>query len=109
MIGVPFESLREINSIEAMLEMLKLNRLDAISFDRASVMTVIHKQKIEGIYYQLHPNEVVRTSLMVQNTPVGKILKEKLDALIKRLDYERIFAQYLQYINLPDKGIVSLK
>ncbi len=108
MIGAPLDSLRELNSMDALVQMLKLGRVDAISFERASVMTMIQKTKLPNVHYQLHPPEPIATGLGVQNNAKGKALKQKLESLIRQLDQEKIFGEYLKYVNLPDSGIVPL-
>ena len=106
--GIPLEKFTE-GFLENLLKMLKLGRIDAFTFERASTMSSIGKLNISNVNYRQLPPVIIPASLAVRNDQKGKQLKKKLDTLIKKLNKQRIFKNYLKFINLPGRGVVLLK
>ncbi len=90
-----------------LLMMLKKGRIDVFIFERASTMSTIKELKIKNIYYNV-ADVSVPAGLAVRTDKKGEKLKKKLDKLIAKLDTEKIFGPYLEYINLPQQGIVRV-
>ena len=93
--------------LENLLKMLKRGRIDGFIFERASTMSTLKKLKINNIYYNTI-DDSIEASLAVHSDKEGLKLRKKLDLLIKKLDHQKIFEEYLKYINLPQSGIVSI-
>ncbi len=106
--GIPLGKFKE-GLLENLLKMLRLGRIDAFTFERASTMSSIRKLNIPNVNYRQLPPEIIPTSMAVRKDQKGKQLKKKLDILIDKLDQQQIFKDYLKFINLPDKGVVPLK
>ncbi len=105
--GIPLEKFKE-GLLENLLKMLKHGRLDAVTFERASTMSTIKKLKIPSVYYKQFPSIIVPAGLAVREDQKGSQLKKKLDILIRQVDQQQIFKDYLTFIKLPDSGIVPI-
>lgn len=103
-LGVEKERFTEVSSLNQLVDMFIVGRLDAILFERASVMTLLQRKKVPDVYYQ--SIGVVPASIAVKKSPEGMQLKSHLDSLIGQVNTEEIFADYLKFTRLPDKGIV---
>lgn len=68
--------------------MLKIGRIDAFIFERASSMETLKKLKIEGVSYKAL--EVIGASFGTRKDAQGNALKEKLDKAIKTIDVKNI-------------------
>ncbi len=105
--GIPLEKFKE-GHLENLLEMLKLGRLDAVTFERASTMSTIKRLKIPNAYYKQFPPVIIPAGLAVKVDQKGNQLKKKLDTLIQQVDQQQLFKDYFPFINLPDSGIVPI-
>lgn len=94
-------------SIDNLLKMLELKRIDIFIFERSSTMTHIEKLKIKNIFYK--NIDIVSAGFAVQNNKNGIILKNKLDKIIRGIDVNKIFSEQMDFINLPDEGLVKIK
>ena len=104
--GIP-ESRFYSGSIDNLLKMLELKRIDSFIFERSSTMIHIKNLKIKNIFYK--NMESIAAGFAVQNNKQGIILKHKLDSIIRKIDKKKIFKEQMAFINLPDEGIVKLK
>lgn len=93
--------------LDNLLKMLKISRIDAFIFERASSMETLKKLKIEGVSYK--SLEVIGASFGTRKDTQGNDLKEKLDKAIKTIDVKKIYKGYETYTNMPSKGVVRLK
>lgn len=104
MLGISKDKFVEVSSLNQLVDMFIVGRLDAILFERASVMTLLQKKQIPHVHYR--SIGVVPASIAVKKSPQGKALKAKLDALIERVNTDEIFSSYLKYTRLPNEGVV---
>lgn len=102
--GIPVDNFYE-GSIDNLLKMLKMGRIEAFAFERASTMSTIKDLNLDGIYYK-HGFDI-SAGFAVPADSSGTRLKEKLDSLIKKVDQEAIFKEYLDYMSLPKTGEVT--
>ncbi len=104
--------------LDNLLVMMYKGRVDLILFERASVINKIHelgeknakynyKLDLQNIHYK--NIDIIPASFGVRNNKKGSDLKKKMDELIKKTDYKKIFSRALKYWSLPDKGIVKSK
>lgn len=106
LLEIPLKQFHE-GSIENLLKMMDKGRIDVFLFERASTHTTIKKLKLKNVYYS--EVLILPASLAVQNTAMGSKLGAKLDQLIKKSDSNRIFKDYLNFMNLPGHGVVSIR
>ncbi|MCP4023821.1 MAG: hypothetical protein GY729_18400, partial [Desulfobacteraceae bacterium] len=92
--------------LKNLLRMLEKGRLEMIIFARASTMTMVKKLKISKVYYR--KLDSIPAGFAVRLDKNGTQLKTKLDGLIQKVDHHKIFKDYNHYLQLPDKGIVTL-
>ncbi len=118
-IGVPYGNARFVadlvgisdnqvyqQNMDNLCKMLAAGRIDALTFERGAAMSCIEKHKLEKIHYRLHPQHPVIVGLLLQDTPQGRRLKDRLDAIIATIDLESKMKKYNYYLNLPDSGTV---
>jgi len=103
---IPLTKLYE-GELDNLLKMLKIGRINAFIFERASSMETLKKLKIEGVSYKAL--EVIGASFGTRKDAQGSALKEKLDKAIKTIDVKKIYKGYETYTNMPSKGVVRLK
>ncbi|AJQ93181.1 substrate-binding periplasmic protein [Gynuella sunshinyii] len=90
------------NSVESLLKMLESGRIDALLFERASVMNTMQSQSIHGVYYR---NAVhIPIGFAVQKTAKGDQLKTKLESLFKQVDQDKVYEPVNKYWKLSDEG-----
>lgn len=106
MVGLTKEHFVEIGTLPRLVDMLISGRIDVIFFERASVMSLLQQRQIQNVYYQSAAH--IPASIAVANNEQGKALKEKMDKAINKINIDRIFASYLKYYRLPDKGIMPI-
>ncbi len=102
--GIPANQFIE-NKAENLIKMLSTKRIDAYIFERASTFIYIKNLKLENIYYRNILS--MPASMAVGSDENGIRLKKKLDGVLKSIDTDSIFKEYLEYLNLPDYGIVQ--
>jgi len=102
--GIELDMFVEVSSLEQLVKMLLAGRIQVIIFERVSVMTTLMKLNKDKVFYRTAG--MIPASIAVQNNEKGRLLKEKLDQLILTLDQDRIFGNYLEYMTMPDEGIV---
>ena len=103
---IPLSSFYD-GSLENLLRMLKASRIDAFIFERASTMSTLKQLKIDGVFYNTI-DDSISASIAVRNDSEGIALKNKIDASIRTIDCQKIFGDYMEYINLPKNGIVNV-
>jgi len=93
--------------LQSLVRKLKNGKINALLFERASVMSTIKRSKVPGVqYFRIGK---VNASFAVRKGRKGTKLKKKINRAIKKIDKNKIFGKYMRYFRLPDKGIVSLK
>ena len=102
--GIPLANFHTGN-LDNLIPMLKLKRIDAFIFERASTMSTINKLMIKDVYYRMI-NDSLRASFAVRKDEQGNILKKKLDDLITRTDTPKIYSGYYHFLNMPKEGKV---
>ncbi|WP_299076071.1 hypothetical protein [uncultured Paraglaciecola sp.] len=105
-IDVPAIKFVEVSSIEQLVKMLALGRLNVILFERVSIMSTIKKLAVENIYYK--NMGIVPASLAVANTQQGIKLKTQLDKLLIQLDHQQHFSRFINYTAKDDDGKVTI-
>lgn len=98
--ALPRDNIVEVTNLSQLVKMLKQKRVDAVLFDRISVLSTFKKLKIDKFYYQ-HIS-TLGASMAVRNTQEGKKLKKALDKYIIQL--APLFAEYQQFVNMPNTG-----
>ncbi len=119
-IGVPFGNKQFIGemfdlNLEKLVEgklvqlikMLQARRIDAITFERGSIMTTIKKLRIKNIHYTKLAK--VNASFGVRKDRVGNKLYKIFNKSVKKVDQQPIFGKYMKFFRLRDLGIVSIK
>ena len=108
LLGIAPGKIKEYTDLTRMVRLLGMGRLEGVVFERASIMRTIEKHKIEGIHYRMAMPNLLPAGLAVQNSAAGSVLREKLDALLAKLNTQKYFGGYLKYLSLPDRGVVSV-
>ena len=103
--GIPIKQFHT-GTIESLLRMMKKGRSDLFLFERASTMSRIQKLGIKNVFYR--QIDRIPASFAVRKSEHGTELKNKLDALIKKVDQERIFSGVTKYWSLPESGVVPV-
>jgi len=96
----------EVRTLNQLVDMFIARRIDVITFERASVMTLLSEKNIFDVYYKTIGS--IPASMAVHKGKRGAALKAKIDGIIEQLDLDKIFSGYLHYINLPDNGKTSI-
>jgi len=104
--GIPVENF-VTGRIENLLNMLKAERIDAFWFERVSTFTIIDEMGLKGLYYNRFPDYEIPVSLAVRNDEEGLSLSMKFNEIIEMIDYEEMYKNYLNIVQLEDKGIVN--
>lgn len=105
LVGVSYNQIYQQN-MDNLCKMLAAGRIDALTFERGATMSCIERHKLEGIHYKLYPEQPVVVGLMLRDSPRGKQLKNKLDAIIATIDLDSKMKKYNYYLSLPDTGTV---
>lgn len=105
-LGVPKENFYP-GELEGLLKMLNAGRIDAFWFERASTMSTLEKLKISGIHYTKLPAESPDAGFAFAKNEDGTQLKTKIDAAIKKIDTDKLFADYYKYLELPATGVTK--
>lgn len=106
LIGLTEEHFVEIGTLPRLVDMLISGRIDVIFFERASVMSLLQQRQIQSVYYQSAAH--IPASIAVANNEQGKVLKGKMDQAINKINIDKLFASYLKFYRLPDKGIMPI-
>jgi len=105
-VGLSADHFIEVATLGQLVDMLLKGRIDALLFERASVMTLLQEKISTDVYYQTIG--LIPASIAVNNDDKGHRLKAKLDRLIRQLDHEKIFSGYLKFNRLHATGKVPL-
>ncbi len=106
LLGIPLKHFYE-GELNSLLKMMKGGRVDAILFERASTQSTIKELKLSGIMYKKLVD--VAAGFGLQKTPEGTRLKIKIDKILSKVNKDKIFKDYLNYMSLPPQGKVSIK
>ncbi|MGB1197663.1 MAG: substrate-binding periplasmic protein [Thalassotalea sp.] len=101
-LGINKSNFIEVSTLNQLVKMLIRKRIDVILFERSSVMNLLEKNNIYGVFYQSIGD--IPASFAVQNNEKGLLLKAKLDELIKTVNANQIFFEYLKYSKLSPEG-----
>lgn len=104
--NVPLIKFVEVSSLEQLVKMLALGRLNVILFERVSTMSTIKKLEIKNVFYK--KMGIVPASMAVANTQQGLILKSKLDFLLTNISNETFFSRFINYTAMNDSGEVII-
>ncbi|NMP32199.1 hypothetical protein HII17_11515 [Thalassotalea sp. M1531] len=105
LLDIPRKNFVEVTHLNQLTQMLNLNRIDGIIFERIAVVETFKTTGYKQVYYQ--QLTTTAASMAVSNSPVGKILKNDLDYYINKVQKDAIFANYNNYLNLPTSGDIS--
>lgn len=106
-INVPVIKFVEVSSLEQLVKMLALGRLNVILFERVSTMITIRTLKVENIFYK--KMGIVPASLAVANTKNGLKLKVQLDNLLSNVENSDFFSPFINYTSMDDAGKVDIE
>jgi len=102
MFAIPRENFIEVTSLNQLVQMLNLKRIDGIIFERIALVSTFQEVGFSDIYYrQLN---ITEASFAVANTAIGNILKNEIDFHIEKVDTEKIFKEYNRYLDFPSSG-----
>lgn len=107
MIDVPLNKFIEVRSLEQLVQMMALGRLNVVIFERVAMMSTIKRLKVESIYYQHFIT--LPASFAVTKDKQGTELKAKLDLLLNQTSNEQYLTDFSQYTNMDKSGVVQLK
>ncbi|MEW6989492.1 substrate-binding periplasmic protein [Colwelliaceae bacterium 6441] len=107
LMGKAPSSFIEVSLLNQLVEMLLKDRVKVIVYERASVMTLLENKGIEGVLYKTVG--ITPITLAVQKSADGNKLKEKLDSLIKKIDIQKIFANYFRFNQLESEGVTRIE
>ncbi|WP_428243454.1 substrate-binding periplasmic protein [Gynuella sp.] len=100
--GIPVGQFVGGNSVESLVKMLESGRIDALLFERASVMNTLQLQGVHGIYYRGVLD--IPIGFAVPKNAKGDQLKAKLESLFKQVDQDKVYEPGNKYWSLPDEG-----
>ncbi len=95
------------SSLPSLVKLLNKGRIDAIWFERGSVMRAIKSAGVKGLSHSRFPLEGPPLGVGRQKNAKGNALKVKLDGLIKKIDTKKLFESYYKFYNMEDKGVVK--
>jgi polar amino acid transport system substrate-binding protein len=104
--GIPLKNIWSGN-LENLFKMLVKGRIDAFWYERGSSMSTIRKLKLDNVFYEKLPKNSPFAGIAVQKNEAGLALKEKLDKLIEKVDYDSIFHDYDLFLKMPDSGVLK--
>ncbi|MCG7497496.1 hypothetical protein MHO82_11530 [Vibrio sp. Of7-15] len=104
---VPPENFHEAR-LAGLVKMLSAERINGVSFEFISVITMVQKMNLRGIYYQHYPTSPIQVGYLVRDNKEGRALKKKLDDVINQINLKNLFATYWYYINFHSNGKVPL-
>lgn len=93
------------SSLVNLVQMLARGRIDALLFERASTFRTLQAQNVVEVHYKRVFS--IPAGFAVRDDAAGRVLAEKLDAALERLDYEPLLETYREYLSLPDQGRVD--
>lgn len=102
---IPRKNFVEVTSLPQLAQMLNKNRIDAILFERIAIAKTFQKTGFKEVYYR--QINITAASLAVANTPIGNILKTQLDYYIDKIDTQKVFQSYNDYLALPKTGNIE--
>jgi len=105
LLNIPRENFVEVTHLKQLTQMLSLNRIDGIIFERVAVVETFKETGIENAYY--HQLTKTSASMAVSNSPTGKILKNELDFYFNKVQKDEIFSKYNSFMELPTTGQIS--
>jgi polar amino acid transport system substrate-binding protein len=103
--GIPIKHLYA-GTLENLLKMMTVGRINLFLFERASTMSQIQKLGIENVFYR--NLDTLAASFAIRKDKKGNELKQKMDDLIKKIDHQQIFRDYFKFSRLPTSGIVTV-
>lgn len=93
------------SSLPSLARMLRGHRIDVLLFGRVSTMTVIRELGLKGIHYRnLYE---IPAGFAVADTERGRALMKRLEPLLTPPEKLSLFADYLDYADLPPRGVVG--
>ena len=108
LLNIPRDKFIEVSSLAQLAQMLQRERLNVITFERASTMSTIEKYGITGVYYKKVAE--IPASFAVYRNSTGKKLKAKIDKLLAKVKSNDYFSAYFDYQDLADTGqLIPLK
>lgn len=106
MTGIGLSKFRESN-LESLGRMLQLGRIDAILFERASVINTLSQRTLPTVHYQLISSDIF-AGLAVSRSDSGLALKNRLDALLQLDEANQSFLPYKRtYFAAPARGTLN--
>jgi len=90
-----------------LVPLLVAGRIDAIWFERGSVMTTIRKLGVSGVLYRQAPKELIPAGIAVRKNAAGDQLKAKIEEALKKVELAKIFADNRRFLKMPDSGTVG--
>lgn len=104
MTGVAVDRFLE-SSLPSLARMLRGHRIDVLLFGRVSTMTTIHDLGLETIHYRTLGQ--ISAGFAVADNERGRALKRRLEPLLTAPVQLPLFADYLDYAELPPRGVVG--
>ena len=92
---------------ENMFNNLKKGTIDAIYYERLAIMSSCKELDLTGVYYQQYPMDTFQFGFLTGNDEYGKLLKKKLDAIIRKIDINGLLGDREKYFNIPQNGLVE--
>jgi len=106
LLGIPIEKFH-LGSLANLLKMLEAKRIDAFWFEKSSTINTLKKLKIKNVFYKDLPKNMVPASLAVNKDKKGKVLRKKLESLIKKINIKELLKSYTNYLNMPNEGVIK--
>lgn len=93
------------SSLPSLTRMLRSQRIDVLLFGRMSTMTTVGKLGLEGIHYRnLYE---ISAGFAVADSERGRSLAQRLELLLSGPVELDLFEDYLDYADLPQRGVVG--
>lgn len=106
-LGIPVESFHA-GDLRSITEMLLMGRIDAVLFERYSIIdTVSQSPNRKTIYYQ--QLETVYAGFSLSSNTAGMKLKAQLEEILDSIDTEVFFKGFGQPVNQPEQGVIRFK
>ena len=93
------------SSLPSLARMLRSRRIDMLLFGRVSTMTTINELGLEEIHYRnLYE---IPAGFAVADSQRGRALQQRLEPLLIPPAELTLFEDYLEYADLPPRGVVG--
>lgn len=105
--GIPISQFTGFSNLNKAFKNLAKGTIDAIYYERASLLNASKAFKIKGLYFIQRPANPLYFGYATAKSEQGDKLKAALDKIILKMDTSTLFKGYQHYMDMPQKGLVK--